>query len=130
MHYLPHDADHESLAAKSIKKQMEAMSHKVIVMPRVEKKQFGINAVRSIFNRVFIDETKCADFLQAIRHYRFDIDDHGQWSREPLHDENSHFADALQTLGQSINTPIKTEAPEVFFVGSHSEAQDVSWLGV
>jgi phage terminase large subunit len=99
MDYMPHDADHESLATKSIKKMAEAAGRKVTVMPRVEKKQHGINAVRSIFNRCWIDETKCADFLQAVRHYRYEIDEHGQWSREPLHDENSHFADALQTLG-------------------------------
>lgn len=131
IHYLPHDADHESLSAKSIKKQMEALSHKVVVMPRVEKKQFGINAVRSIFNRCFFDESKCADFLQAVRHYRYDIDEHGQWSREPKHDENSHYCDALQTMGQSINGPVKVNEPEVVFISqAAAESREVSWLSV
>jgi phage terminase large subunit len=131
MDYMPHDADHESLATKSIKKMAEAAGRKVTVMPRVEKKQHGINAVRSIFNRCWIDETKCADFLQAVRHYRYEIDEHGQWSREPLHDENSHFADALQTLGQSINTAVRTAAPDVEFVSAQAaESREVSWLSV
>lgn len=131
MDYMPHDADHESLGTKSIKKMTEAAGRKVTVMPRVEKKQHGINAVRSIFNRCWIDETKCADFLQAIRHYRYDIDEHGQWSRDPLHDENSHFADSLQTLGQSINTAIRTREPEVEFVSAQAaESREVSWLAV
>jgi phage terminase large subunit len=129
--YMPHDADHESLATKSIKKMAEAAGRKVTVMPRVEKKQHGINAVRSIFNRCYIDETKCADFLQAVRHYRFDIDEHGQWSREPRHDENSHYADALQTLGQSINTTVRTLAPDVEFVSAQAaESREVAWLSV
>ena len=127
-HFLPHDADHEMLAAKSIKKQMESAKHKVTVLQRVQLKQHGINAVRSIFNRVYIDESKCADFLQAIRHYRYDIDEHGQWSREPKHDEHSHFADALQSLGQSINSPVRMYAPDVEFTSAAVESRDVSWL--
>lgn len=131
MDYMPHDADHESLATKSIKKMAEAAGRKVTVMPRVEKKQHGINAVRSIFNRCWIEETKCADFLQAVRHYRYDIDEHGQWSREPLHDENSHYADSLQTLGQSINTAIRTTEPQVEFISAlESGSREVSWLSV
>lgn len=127
--YLPHDGDNESLAAKSIKKQMESANRKVVVLPRVRDKQLGINATRSIFNRCYFDEVKCADGLQALRHYRYEIDEHGQWSKLPLHDENSHGADAFRTLGESIgaNTQ-KVNQPIVALTQHESDAQQVAWL--
>lgn len=127
-HYLPHDADHEMLAASSIKKQMEAVGHKCVVLPRVEKKEHGINAVRALFNRMYFDQGKCADLIQALRHYRYDIDEHGQWSPKPLHDENSHYADALQTLGQSIGSPERKRKQEVQVIGYTPDSEQLAWM--
>jgi phage terminase large subunit len=119
------------LAAASIKKQMERANHKVVVLPRVPAKMLGVGAAKNIFNRLWIDENKCADFLQAIRHYRFKVDDDGQWSREPLHDEHSHYADALQALGQSVAAKSHTtEAPRIQIVGVSNESANVQWMGV
>ena len=129
-HYLPHDAEHEMLGAESIKKQMERANHKVITMQRPAVKQLGINAVRTVFNRLYVDEVKCADALQAWRHYRYEINERGQWSKEPFHDENSHYADALQTLGQSIGVVAraKSEEPQIASPAYDREAASVSWL--
>ena len=127
--YLPHDADHEMLAAPSVKKQLERAGRKVVVLPRVQVKQLGINAARNVFNRLWFDEEKCSDLLQALRHYRYDIDEHGQWSRDPKHDEHSHFADALQALGQAINSPEKRyEEPNFEIVEVSHDRQAVSWM--
>lgn len=127
--YMPHDADNEMLAAKSIKKQMEAANRKVIVLPRIRDLQLGINATRSIFSRCYFDEVKCADGMQSLRHYRYEVDEHGQWSRNPEHDEYSHGADAFRTLGESIgaNTQ-KVEQPILEITAYESEAQNVAWL--
>lgn len=131
MHYLPHDADNESLGAPSIKRQMQKLGHRVHVLERPKRKQDGIDAVRSVFNRLYVDEGRCADAIQAWRHYSYEIDEHGQWSKEPAHDENSHYADALQALGRSINAPIRDNAPQVIEVSVpySRESQNVSWLG-
>lgn len=131
-HYLPHDAEHEMLGAKSIRKQMEGAGMKVITMERPKTKQLGINAVRTVFGRLNIDEVRCADALQAWRHYSYEIDEHGQWSKEPKHDENSHYADALQTLGQSIGATgkPKIEQPEVEITTVDPRAMEVQWLSV
>ena len=130
MHYLPHDAEHEMLGASSIRKQMENAGYKVITMERPKTKAIGINAVRTLFNRLYIDQDKCDEFIQAIRHYRYDIDEYGQWSRDPLHDENSHYADALQTLGQSINAPIRKPAEEeVQIIALDPQSAAVGWMG-
>ncbi len=129
-HFLPHDGDTESLGSTSIRKQMEKMGWKVQVLPRIDDVSHGINATRSIFNRLWFDETKCADGLQYIRHYRFEVDENGQWSKKPLHDENSHGADALRTLGESIGS-LKPKAfnPPIEITHYEAESQAVSWLG-
>lgn len=132
-HYLPHDADHEMLGAASIKKQIEKLGYKTVVLERVQQKKLGINAVRTMFNRLWADEVKCADALQAWQHYRYKIDEHGKWSKEPDHDENSHYADALQALGQSIGVVGRKvgEEPSVEIAGAHNpDAVNVQWLSV
>lgn len=127
--YLPHDADHEMLHAPSVKRQMEALGRKCVVLGRVTDKKHGIAAARAVFNRLYFDQDKCADLIQALRHYRYEIDEHGQWSKIPLHDNNSHFADAIQALGQSINTPDKlnTEQP-IEMINITPDTQNVQWM--
>jgi phage terminase large subunit len=128
--HLPHDGDTESLGSTSIRKQLEATGRKVVVLPRIENKTHGINATRSIFNRLYFDENKCADGLQHLRHYRYEVDENGQWSKLPLHDENSHAADGLRTLGESIGAiKPRHKAPIVEIMTYDPESQNVSWLG-
>jgi phage terminase large subunit len=129
-HYLPHDADHETLAAPSISKQMKDVGHKVVTVQRIPDKKLGINATKSLFNRLWFDEQHCKDGLQALRHYRYDINEHGQWAKEPLHDDNSHAADALRTLGECIGLPRKQVAkPEVRVLAYSKGDEGVAWMG-
>jgi phage terminase large subunit len=127
--YLPHDADHSSLAADAISKQMKDVGRKVVTLTRIPNKQLGINATRTIFNRLCFDEVKCADGLQSLRHYKYDIDERGQWSKEPLHDEHSHAADALRTLGESIGLPDRKQKHIIEIPGAYDRDRMVnSWL--
>lgn len=104
-HYLPHDAAAKRLGEKrSIEQIVRSTGHRVSVVPRTAKKVNGINAARIIFPNCWFDEDECADGLQRLRHYRFRVVE-GQFSDEPLHDENSNAADAFMTLGQSIKSP-------------------------
>lgn len=128
-HYLPHDADAESLAAKSIAKTMRDAGMQVTVVPRVQDKRNGLKACREIFDLCWFDESKCDDGIQALRHYRYEVDENGQFSREPKHDESSHAADAFETFARSISR--KHEVPdkslpeiEVF----HTETQSALWM--
>jgi len=101
-HYLPHDADHGSLAAEPISKQIRDTGMRCVTLQRIPDIKLGVNATRTIFNRLWFDEANCTEGLQALRHYSYEVDEHGQWSRNPKHDENSHYADGLRTLGESI----------------------------
>lgn len=92
--YLPHDARAKQLGTgKSIEELMVSLGRRVEIVPSLSVLD-GINAARTVFGACWFDKVKCADGLQALRRYRYDIDDSGRPSRNPLHDENSHAADA------------------------------------
>lgn len=101
--YLPHDARQELLASeRTIEQQMQAANFTCQVLP-IASIESGIEAARNIFNRCWFDEKRCSDGLQNLRHYRYDVDpDTGQFSRKPLHDENSHAADAFRYFAQGM----------------------------
>jgi hypothetical protein len=39
------------------------------------KREIGIQAARTIFGKCFFDAEKCADGIQALRHYRYEADE-------------------------------------------------------
>ncbi len=113
---LPHDAKAKTLAAegKSIQDQLTALGRNVRIC-RDETIAGGINAARTIFPTVWFDEENCADGLQCLRHYRYEIDpETGQASKKPKHDNYSHGADAFRyfaleadSLAYESSGPIK-----------------------
>lgn len=128
--YLPHDAEHEGLGAESIAKQLRGYNRTVVTLQRIPKIQLGINAVRTLFNRLWFDEEATSEGLQALRHYKYDVDEYGNWSKDPLHDENSHAADALRTLGESIGLAGRPKEKPVVQVVQYSKGdENLSWMG-
>jgi phage terminase large subunit len=94
--WLPHDAQATELGTgRSIEEVTRAGGWRVRIVPKLDVAD-GISATRTAFPTMFFDRERCADALQALRHYRYDVDDRGQFSRKPLHDHASHFADALR----------------------------------
>lgn len=116
--YLPHDADHQTLAAggRSIAKQVGAAGYRARVLERIPFKGLGIAAARAVFPMCYFDEARTAEGLQALRHYRYDYDqDTGKWSDNPMHDWASHAADAFQSIGCAIKSPKMKDDGEVGF---------------
>ena len=71
----------------------------------------GIDAVRRIFPNLWFDAEKCADGIARLRRYQWGpLPSTGQLKREPLHDINSHPADALRTMAVSLHEPAKKPA--------------------
>jgi len=59
----------------------------------------GIEAVRSALPKMWFDEEKCAPLIKALENYRQEYDEKRKVYRDqPLHDHNSHFADAFRYL--------------------------------
>jgi phage terminase large subunit len=88
-------------------------------MPQLKVEQ-GIQAARTIFGKCFFDAEKCADGIQALRHYRYEIDEaksdpsgkHVSLSKVPLHDWASHAADAFRTAAVMIREPKRKKETE------------------
>jgi len=64
----------------------------------------GINAARMLMNRCYFDTNRCAEGLQALRHYRYAVDaDTKMFSDKPLHDQHSHAADAWRYVAVGLD---------------------------
>lgn len=106
-HWLPHDARaKEKGSGRSIEEQMKLKGFKVRVVPRLSLAD-GINIARTIFPNCYFDIDQCADGVQALRHYRYEVVDKqtGQLSLEPVHDWSSHAADGFRYLAVALRQP-------------------------
>ena len=63
----------------------------------------GIEGVRSLFSKVWIDEEKCAGLIKALENYRQEYDIKLKvYNNRPLHNWASHYADAMRYLALSL----------------------------
>lgn len=63
----------------------------------------GIEAVRSSFSKMWIDETNCRSLIRSLENYRQEYDAKKKvYKSTPLHDFSSHFADAMRYLCVSL----------------------------
>jgi phage terminase large subunit len=98
---------------------MIAAGPRVKVMPQLKVEQ-GIQAARTIFGKCFFDAEKCADGIQALRHYRYEVDEaksdpsgnHISLSKVPRHEWVSHAADAFRTAAVMIREPERKKEQE------------------
>lgn len=96
--WLPHDARAKSIqTGKSTEEILRDMGFDVRIVPQLTITD-GINAARLVFRKCWFDEEKCREGVNRLRRYAYEIDANGQRSKLPLHDENSHGADAFRYL--------------------------------
>lgn len=122
--WLPHDAENKTLAAngRSIEEIVRGAGFKTAIMPRVPVVD-SINAARTIFPNIWFDRENCADGLNCLRHYRYEVDPNtGMFSKNPLHDQYSHGADAFRYIALMIKEPAKQRKRQV-------SAPVGSWMG-
>jgi len=93
-HFAPHDIKvRELTSGKSRLEIAKGLGLDFEIVPSMTIED-GINAGRLVFNKVFIDEEKCARFLDAIAQYQKEWDDKkGCFKDKPLHDWTSHAGD-------------------------------------
>ena len=87
-HHLPHDAENETLASRSVAKMVrEVYPGQVKIIPRVAKKVHGIRAARVVFDLCNFDEENTSEGWQCLCRYAhtYKVDEDGKWSREPDH---------------------------------------------
>lgn len=106
--FLPHDAANESMNAERTIEQIVRAAFPnaqvtVLENPGADGLKNGIQAARTIFGQCWFDEVKCAEGLEALRHYRYERDEaSGEWSKKPLHNWASHAADSWRYLATAI----------------------------
>ena len=102
-HYLPHDVSHELLGMpKTRAEQLESLG--VSVTPgEARSVEDGIAAVRRMLGQCWIDRTKCARGVEALRNYRQKWDERLKSFGGIVHDWSSHGADALRELAVNID---------------------------
>jgi phage terminase large subunit len=118
--WLPWDARMPQLSTgRTIEEQLRSAGFKVNVIPQVSFKA-RLNMCRLLFPQLVFDGDHCLDGIQALRHYKWPKDGvDGQVKNKPLHDINSHPADALMYMAVVLKTPIsdmsqpKKQKPQV-----------------
>lgn len=122
--WLPHDAQNKTLAAagRSIEDIVRGSGFNTRILDRVPVVD-SINAARTIFPNIWIDREHCADGIACLRHYRYEVDaETGQFSKNPLHDNYSHGADAFRYIALMIKEPAKRRPQKQIAMAS-------SWMG-
>lgn len=100
-HYGPHDLDNSLWVlpgSKTVKDVAGELGIDFQVVPRIPNKMDAIEAARNWLSLCWIDEERCALGIRRLDNYHKEWDDkRGHYKSEPVHDENSHGADALMT---------------------------------
>ena len=102
--YLPHDAQNRTISSngRSLEEIVRASGYNVRIIERTPISD-SINAARTIFSSCYFDKTHTTAGLDCLRHYRYDVDpDTKMFSKNPLHDQYSHGADAFRYIGLMI----------------------------
>lgn len=128
--WLPHDARAKQLGTGlSIEEMAKASGYQVKIVPSLSVED-GINALRTVFPTMYFDEENCADGIQALRRYRYKVDQlTGQTSREPLHDDASHYADSARYIAVSLHEPKKAKLRLVHDVHAAAMGEATAWMG-
>jgi len=96
--WLPHDGQAKDFrTGQSAEEILTKMGRKVQVVPRMDV-EGGIKAARLAFGRCYFDVDKAAELVQRLKRYRRAISSVTNEAGAPLHDENSHGADAFRYM--------------------------------
>lgn len=96
--FIPHDGWHTTMqTGKSVAMMLQDLGRRPNKVP-TQTVEAGIKLARETFPRVYLDETRCAKLVDALKRYRWDVPANGSDARRPKHDAASHGADAWRYL--------------------------------
>jgi hypothetical protein len=96
-HYAPFDIQVKELGTGlSRLEQAAAYGIRFRIAPKLSIDD-GINALRTRFNTLWIDETRCARLIECLKNYQKEWNEKmGEFKPQPLHDWSSHAADMMR----------------------------------
>lgn len=124
-HFAPHDIDsHAFSSGMSAREVGSSLGIKFITLPTLKLRlEDGIEAVRGLFPRVWIDETKCKYFIKCLENYRKEFDERLEVYKErPRHDKFSHGADAMRYLAIAVKLNVDSAKSGI------SDKQSEEWF--
>jgi phage terminase large subunit len=92
-HFAPHDIESHAFSSGMSAQEIGAsLGIKFITLPTLKLRlEEGIEAVRGLFPRFWIDETNCKGLIKCLENYRKEFDEkHGTYKLRPRHDLYSH----------------------------------------
>lgn len=103
-HIAPHDISVRELCTGLSRWEVaRQLGISFVIAPDLSKED-GIQAMRSITSRVWIDERKCINLIRALESYHREYDDERKvYKSTPEHDWSCHFADAFRYLAVSVH---------------------------
>lgn len=104
-HFAPHDIDsHAFSSGLSAKEVGSSLGISFIVLPTLKLRiEDGIESLRGIFNRLWIDADRCKQLVKCLENYRKEFDDNLQtYKNRPRHDQYSHGADSARYMAIAI----------------------------
>lgn len=106
-HYAPHDiAVKEVGTGRTRLEQAESLGLRFDVVPDVGFDN-GINAVRSIFHKVYFDSKNCEVGIRALKNYSKEWDERGQcWKAHPKKDWTNDYADSFRMFAVGFEEDI------------------------
>lgn len=125
---LPHDAKARDLGTgKSREEVLKENGRRVKIVARLGVEE-GIDALRMMFARMWIDETRCRSGLEALSAYRREWNDRMKsFSPSPVHDWSSHAADSCRYLAVGLNERMKIVPDKADFMPAPSG--QFGWMG-
>lgn len=122
-HWAPHDAGHhdfgtgltrfEQAEDAGLKFETMAKDNKIITAIPSVSVMSGIERVMSTLPNCYIDEIKCARLIKGLENYRREWDEkRSDFKDAPVHNSDSHFADAFRYLALSIHLTRKSITKE------------------
>jgi len=98
-HFPPHDIMVRELSRGLSRREMYAQLGVKFTEPVVIGVEDGIELCRRTFAKVWIDENNCKKLIKSLENYREEFDIKRKvYKGRPLHDNNSHGADAFRYL--------------------------------
>jgi hypothetical protein len=112
-HIAPHDmANREFSSGVSRLEMASRLGVRFTLAPNLSIMD-GIEAVKRMLTKTWIDEANCRQLVQCIEHYRQKYDEKKQmYTGVPEHDKYSHGADSLRMLAISMPKLVTTSSPE------------------
>lgn len=112
-HIAPHDIEVKEFGTGMTRlEKARQLGIKFTVAPRLSISD-GIEAVRTVLSRTWIDDTYCVKLIKSLENYRQEFDPKAKiYKSNPLHDWTSHFCDSVRYMCVSLNKVKEGMTPE------------------